>query len=387
MTDSASPTSSSNENSGQIDTVKTDSDKSEKVSKTVEVSTAPSAKTKQTGGSVLSVLAILVSLIALGGSAYTWYQNQVVQVGQESKLSVGVSEIGGQVSRLGDSVARLQSDQSDVINQAQLSTASLQLETKLVNQIRGLADQQGALGEAVSKINNDRQQGVNQYTVDESAQLLRLANNSVLFASDVTSAINALSLADAQLKSLIDPRYSAVRSQILTEVNALQNVQLPDLEALSASLQGLAKMVPALPLANEPETLITDAKPIVAEQALTWRTELKKVWRDMLSSVQIQKVDQPPKPLLAPEQRYFLDQNLIITLNKAELAMIQGRPGVFKMAVENAVDWLTDYFDLADPQVQTVIAQLNTLAAQPLNTAMPDISGSYQLLQSIKGGQ
>lgn len=384
MTDSATSTSSSNENSGQTETVKPESDK---LAKTVDMGPSPAVKTKQGGGRVLSVLAILVSLIALGGSAYTWYQNQVVQVGQESKLSVGVSEIGGQVSRLGDSVARLQSDQSDVVSQAQLSTASLQLETKLVNQLRGLADQQGALSEAVSKINNDRQQGVNQYAVDESAQLLRLANNSVLFAGDVTSAINALSLADAQLKSLIDPRYSTVRSQILTEVNALQNVQLPDLEALSATLQGLSKMVPELPLANEPETLVADTKPVVAEQAITWRTELKKVWRDMLSSVQIQKVDQPPKPLLAPEQRYFLDQNLILTLNKAELAIIQGRPALFKMAVEDAVTWLTDYFDLADSQVQTVIAQLNTLANQPLNAAMPDISGSYQLLQSIKGGQ
>ena len=384
MTDSATPTPSSNENSEQIETAKIESNKS---ANAVDVITIPSVKPKQGGGGILSVLAILVSLIALGGSAYTWYQNQVVQVKQESLLLVGVSEIGGQVSRLGDSVARLQSDQTDVINQAQLSSASLQLETKLVNQLRTLADQQAALGQAVSKINNDQQQGVNQYVVDESAQLLRLANNSVLFSADVTSAINALSLADAQLKSLIDPRYSTVRSQILREVNALQNVQLPDLEALSTRLQGLAQVVPSLPLANEPEALGSDDKAVQAEQAITWKTELAKVWQDMLNSVQIQRVDQPPKPLLAPEQRYFLDQNLILTLNKAELAMMQGQPELFKMTIEDAATWLREYFDLTDVQVQSVIQQLNELAAQPLNSAMPNISGSYQLLQSIKGGQ
>ncbi|MFT5656497.1 MAG: uroporphyrin-3 C-methyltransferase [Arenicella sp.] len=310
-----------------------------------------------------------------------------MQVQQESKLSLGVSEIGGQVARLGDSLARLQSDQTDVINQAQLASASLQLESKFLNQLKILADQQAVLGAAVSQINSDQQQGLNQYVADESAQLLRLANNSVLFSGDVNSAVNALILADAQLKSLTDPRYSTVRSQVLREVNALRNVQLPDLEALSTRLQALAQVVPSLPLENEPELLVSDVKQVQVEQVTTWKTELRKLWQDMLNSVQIQRVDQPPKPLLAPEQRYFLDQNLILTIEKAELAVMQGRPALFKMTIENAESWLTEYFNLNDSRVQSVIQELNELAAQPFDSAMPDISGSYQLLQSIKGGQ
>lgn len=384
MTDSATPPPSPNKNSGISKTAK---NKARRPTNTVDVILAPSAQAAKARGGALSVFAIIVSLIALGGTAYTWYQNQVVQVKQESKLSVGVIEIAGQVSRLGDSVARLQSDQSDVISQAQLNSASLQLESKLLNQLRMLTDQQTTLGEAVSKINRDQQKGVNQYLVDESAQLLRLANNSVLFSADVNSAINALSLADAQLKSVADPRYSTVRTQILREVSALRNVQLPDLEALSTRLQGLVQLVPSLPLENEPEAQAIGVKPVLDEQITTWRTELRKVWQDTLNSVQIQRVDQPPKPLLAPKQRYFLDQNLILTIEKAELAMIQGRPVLFKMTIETAAAWLAEYFDLSDSRVQSMIHELNVLAAQPFNSAMPDISGSYQLLQSIKGGQ
>jgi uroporphyrin-3 C-methyltransferase len=384
MTDSATPTPSPNKNSGTSETAKNEASRP---TNNIGVIATPSAQATKARGGALSVFAILVSLIALGGTAYTWYQNQVVQVKQESKLSVGVIKIAGQVSRLGDSVARLQSDQNDVISLAQLNSASLQLESKLLNQLRVLTDQQTTLGEAVSKINRDQQKGVNQYLVDESAQLLRLANNSVLFSADVNSAINALSLADAQLKSVADPRYSTVRTQILREVNALRNVQLPDLEALSTRLQGLVQLVPSLPLENEPEAQAIGVKPVLGEQVITWRTELRKVWQDTLNSVQIQRVNQPPVPLLAPEQRYFLDQNLILTIEKAELAMIQGRPVLFKMTIENAEAWLTEYFDLSDSRVQSVIQELNVLAAQPFNSAMPDISGSYQLLQSIKGGQ
>jgi uroporphyrin-3 C-methyltransferase len=384
MTDSATPAASSNENSGSTETSKTEVDSS---NIPVDVIAIPSVEHNKRRGGALSVLAILVSLIALAGSGYIWYHNQVVQVQQESKLSLGVSEIGGQVARLGDSLARLQSDQADVINQAQLASASLQLESKFLNQLKVLADQQAVLGAAVSQINSDQQQGLNQYVADESAQLLRLANNSVLFSGDVNSAVNALILADAQLKSLTDPRYSTVRRQILREVNALRNVQLPDLEALSTRLQALAQVVPSLPLENEPQLLISDVKQVQVEQVITWKTELHILWQDMLNLVQIQRVDQPPKPLLAPEQRYFLDQNLILTIEKAELAMMQGRPALFKMTIENAASWLTEYFDLNDSRVQSVIQELNELAAQPFDSAMPDISGSYQLLQSIKGGQ
>jgi uroporphyrin-3 C-methyltransferase len=384
MTDSATTTPTPNKTSGTSETAKIGASRP---TNAVDVMATRSAQGTKARGGALSVFAILVSLIALGGSAYTWYQNQVVQVKQESQLSVRVIEIGGQVSRLGDSVARLQSDQSDVITQAQLNSASLQLERKLLNQLGMLADQQTTLGEAVSRINRDQQKGVNQYVVDESAQLLKLANNSVLFSTDVNSAINALSLADAQLKSLADPRYSTVRTQILREVNALSNVQLPDLEALSTRLQGLVQLVPSLPLENEPEAQATGVKPVLDEQAITWKTELRKVWQDTLSAVQIQRVDQPPKPLLAPKQRYFLDQNLILAIEKAELAMIQGRPVLFKMTIENATTWLTEYFDLSDSRVKSVIQELDVLAAQPFNSAMPDISGSYQLLQSLKGGQ
>ncbi|MFT5655697.1 MAG: hypothetical protein ACI9XU_001418, partial [Arenicella sp.] len=203
MTDSATPAASSNENSGSTETSKTEVNSS---NIPVDVIAIPSVEQNKRRGGALSVLAILVSLIALAGSGYTWYQIQVVQVKQESKLSIGVSEIGGQVARLGDSLARLQSAQTDVINQAQLASTSLQLESKFINQFKILADEQALLGAAVSQINSDQQQGLNQYVVDESAQLLRLANNSVLFSGDVNSAVNALILADAQLKSLTDPR-------------------------------------------------------------------------------------------------------------------------------------------------------------------------------------
>ena len=79
-------------------------------------------------GKGLSVLAILLSMAALAGTGFTWYQNQVVSVAQESKLSIGVSEIGGQVSRLGDSISRIQQDLANVGNASRFKCAGCGIE-------------------------------------------------------------------------------------------------------------------------------------------------------------------------------------------------------------------------------------------------------------------
>lgn len=351
------------------------------------VGAATNAPSKLKTGRGLSVFAILLSLLALGGSGFTWFQTQVNNVQEDSRLALGVGEIGGQVTRLGDSITRLQQEQADVVSESELSTKVLELKSEIGDQIRALATQQGELSESVVKINSELQRGVNQFIVEEVSQLLRLANNSVLFDDDVQSASNALKLADEQLKGLRDPRFATVRSQINTELAALQNVQLVDVEAASAKLQAVAQGIPELALANEPEQRAA-AQPVPEpEQELTLRGELVKIWRDLIGSVSIQRVDQPPKPLLVPEQRYFLNENIRLALATAELAMMQGEVEIYRRSIASAKQWLTEYFDLSDNQVRKTISQLDELSQINVRSEIPAITGSYQALQTVLGGQ
>jgi uroporphyrin-3 C-methyltransferase len=338
-------------------------------------------------GRGLSVLAILFSLLALGGSGFTWFQTQVAGVQEESRLALGVSEIGGQVGRLGDSIAQLQREQAAVVSTAELNNKALELRAELSSQVQKLASEQQVLTAAVTKISQDLERGVNDYLIEEVTQLLRLANNSVLFDKNVVSAMNALMLADEQLKSLRDPRFSTIRSQINLELEALKNVQVVDIEALSASLHTLARSVPALPLANEPVERAPVVQELSAEPELTFRGELVKIWRDLIGSVSIQRVDQPPKPLLVPEQRYFLNENIQLALSKAELALLQGETNVYQRSIGDAKRWLSEYFDISDSRVQAALISLDKLAAVSIETQIPPITGSYQALQTVVGGQ
>ena len=340
------------------------------------------------GGRALGVFAILIALLAAAGSAYTWYATQVLGVQQESRLAVGVSEIGAQVTRMGDQIVRLQQDQAEVVTQTGLNSSLLQMEQAQSDALESITQRQQAVEDSVLQLGSELERGVDQFIVEEVSQLMRLANNSVLFGRDIDAAVNALALADNQLKGLKDPRYAQVRTQINTELSALALVNVPDTEALSARLHSLSGQVPDLPLLNEPvERGEAEVMPLEPEAETTFQGELKKIWHDLINSVSIQRVDQPPKPLLVPEQRYFLNENIRLALAKAELALLQEKPELYQRSLEDAEQWLRDYFDLGDATVTTVLNELSELSGADVAYTVPDITGSYQALQTILGGR
>ncbi len=339
-------------------------------------------------GRGISIFAVLLSILAIAGSGFTWYQSTVLRVQQESQLAIGVSEIGGKVSRLGDSIARIQQDQINVVSKSDLSFRVLSLKTELNSEIKELVDSQAELSEAVEILNSDLKKGLNQYVLDEVAQLLQLANNRVLFggSGDVSSAINALRLADTHLKSLNNSRFTEVRTKINLEIAELNDVNIIDVEETSLILNTISATIPQLPLANEPAQEIIARTAQSKNEAITWRTEVKRFWQDILSSVSIQRVDQPPKPLLVPEQRYFLEQNLQLSLASAEFALIQGEEKAFFRNIKESVKWLEEYFDTTDSKVSTAVSQLSEISTIPISSELPSISGSTQALHTITGG-
>ena len=384
----------SNANASKTETPPSTPNKPTETTTTVETPIQMQVEEKKQSNST-AIFAIIFSLAALAGVVFTWYQDQVVSVRSESGLAVGVAEIGGQVSRIGDTVNRLQEQQSSVISEDKLN-ASLQQTTTVLDkkfeQVDEKFDQvdqaQAQLLESVTTINNDLKSGSNAYVVDEVAQLLKLANNSLVFSADPDSALNALTVAAAQLKSITDPRYSAVRVKVAEEIALLKNLEQVDIEGMSASLNAIAANIPSLPLENEPEATeveFSEDAEVIEDTSL--RAELAEIWVEIKSAIQVQKVEQAPKPLLAPEQRYFLDQNLQLMLAKADLALLQERDAIFQQSIDSASKWLLDYFDVDHAEVKNVLTQLNQIRAQKITVELPTITGSYQALQAIKGGQ
>ncbi len=337
-------------------------------------------------GRGLAVFAILLSLLALAGAGFTFYQTQIIAPQQESRLAVGVAEIGGQVSRLGDHIQRLQVAQDDVVASAVLDAKLAEAVSNTDVKIRNIRDSQQEVTNIVTKLSDDLARGTKEYAISEVAQLLKQANHSVNFAKDPAAAINALKLADAQLKELADPRYSAIRQRVNEEIASLQAVRVVDVEQITGQLRGLESTIPSLPLENDTPVL-GEVEVASVEGETGIRAGLRAMWKDLVAILQPQRIDQAPKALLAPEQRYFLDQNIQLQLTKAQLSVLQNRQSEYRASLSSAGDWLRGYFDLRDQEVTKALAKLDELSKLELASELPTIAGSYDELQKVSGGQ
>jgi uroporphyrin-3 C-methyltransferase len=353
---------------------------------TPPAATAPiSSKNSNSGGRGLGVIAIILSLVALGISAYSYYKNEIDAKAKETQLTIKMVEVGGDVARIGDSLSRLQADQKKGVSKEQLTTRLLESNNAVDLQFRDVRQSQLDMQNAITQINSDLNRGVNDFVLEEVSQLLKMANNSALFSGDARLSAKALQLADLQLKEIADPRFSSVRRKINQEIALLENIEQIDLESVTVKLKGLAVRIPTLALENDvPATgkLTIDASG-EPDDLKGW---LNEMWADIVNYNSVQRIDKAPKPLLLPEQRYFLNQNIQLQLAKAELALMQNHAVYYSDSLETATQWLNEYFDLRDESVKQVLAQIAELKAMSLSQELPVISGSYSELQAIRGG-
>ncbi len=351
---------------------------------------APAAPVKS-GGKGLAWLALLVSLLAIGGSGYQFYLTQIVKQSDALNLVTGVNQIGSDVKVLAERINQLQREQQtfaqNTVSKETLQTNLLQASNQNDLALRDIKQAQRNVDDTLKKLAANAERGADKLALDEVSQLLKLANNSAVFSRDRVSAINALKLADSQLQQLADPRYAVVRRSINAEITELEAIASVDISRVTAQLGAAAKRVPGLPLENEPPVVgqLSVAEPAEAQE-ISFSDEMSKLWVMVVNTVKIKRIDQPPKPLLAPEQRYFLDQNIQLRLATAELAVMQNQAEVYKRNVNSALEWLLDYYDPRDSEVKAVVAELRELVEQPMAPELPSIAGSYDQLQRIKGG-
>lgn len=97
--------------------------------------------------------------------------------------------------------------------------------------------------------------------------------------------------------------------------------------------------------------------------------------------VTVRHRDQPVAPLLPPEQHYYVQQNLRLMLEQAQLALLQRKPTLYTQSLTNAEQWVRDYFQLNRSSSALIenIAELGSLTVTP---ETPDISSSLALLKA-----
>ncbi len=116
----------------------------------------------------------------------------------------------------------------------------------------------------------------------------------------------------------------------------------------------------------------------------TWRAWSHEMWSEMRELVRVRRVDTPAALMLAPNEAYFLRENLKLRLLNARLALMSRNESAFRADLTAAQDSLVKYFDIRAGATQAAQAQLRQVQANNLAIEMPSLSDSLNAVRNYK---
>lgn len=222
-----------------------------------------------------------------------------------------------------------------------------------------------------------------EWALTEVEQMLLLASQQLQLAGNVPSALAALQLADAKLQRLDRPQFAPLRRALSRDMERLKAVPYVDVTGLSLRLDQAIAAVDTLPLALEGRPPAT-AAPVLPADESAWRRFLREVWQDMRQLVRVENLDRPAPPLLAPQEQYFLRENLKLQLLAVRFDLLLRDQASFRADLAAVDSWLRKYFDAQSQRLQVVQMLLRQVQATDMATDVPDINRSLEAVRLLK---
>jgi len=101
----------------------------------------------------------------------------------------------------------------------------------------------------------------------------------------------------------------------------------------------------------------------------------------------VNRVEAPDALLLAPEQRYFVRENLRLTLLSARLALLARAEPVFHSDIERAIGWLNAYYDRQNRGVANALATLRQLQSTRIAHELPSIGDTLAAVRAARSSR
>lgn len=336
-----------------------------------------SRNTSSRAGSLLAILALLVAAASIAGSYMLWRQ-----------LNEARQELASSDEQTKSSINAIQPEVSTL--QTKLDSLETQLDTQFDRGLREVSTKQQLLQESLQSLQVELgKEQSDDWVLAEAEYLMRIANNRLMLERDISTAIAALSIADSRLRDIGNPALIDVRRQLSNEITTLETIENPDITGIGLTLHSLQERVAMLPVKGESATELHPPGAGTA-QAVTdsgetsgWKRFLNQVWTALKSLVTIRRVNQDDSPLMPPEQRAFLKQNLRLQLETARLALFRNDDVSYHTSLETADDWLTKYFNTEAGSTASMLDTLDRLNEVRLDQSLPDISGSLNSLRQL----
>ncbi len=305
--------------------------------------------------------------------------------------------------RLQSGAAQLLSKQSQ--DSALASAAKLAL---LEARVAEVAIQRSQLEGLMQSLSRSRDENL---LVDIDAGI-RVAMQQAAITGSAEPLVAMLKQADERLTRQDQPRLEGVRRAIARDLDRVKAVGLVDIPTLTIKLDEAARLVDELPLlANAlPRSAATKRKPVTAaassaaasaSQGATlapeapwwqtwdggWSAVTERVWSEAKSLVRVTRIDHPEAMLLAPDNAFFIRENLKLRLLNARLALLSRQFDTAQGDLQVAQTALDRYFDRSARQTVLTGELLRQVTAQARHVTVPKPDDTLVALATVTAGR
>jgi len=289
---------------------------------------------------------------------------------------------------------RISNTKSDVTS---LSDSVIQSDSNLHDEIKSLVTLQNELSNSVQALLSRSTHMRKDWLVSEAEYLVKLAANRLTLEGDIKTAITALTNADARLLDAGDPGLLLLRQELTNKISTLKTINVIDINGISIKISSVIKQIDKLPLVTpDPESIKQIHKKEKDDQEAKNKNDnneefdlgkvITQVTKDLTELIRIRKHDQQIQPLLTPEQRFYLTQNLKLQLEQARTALLHHQENTFKERITVSITWINEFFDKSKKSTQSVIETLSDLGKTTLTQETPDLSYALKMFTHFQAG-
>ena len=327
---------------------------------------------KRAPGRLLAAFGFLFALGALAAVGYLYFL--LVYLEPNAHLTRSVAQAAGERAALRTDLQQLQ-EQRGVA------------ETEWAAQVdERLAAADSVLTERLNQAAQAGPPSEREWKLAEVEYLLRVANHRLLMEQDMATALGLLQAADGVLEALDDLALHPVRAALADEMLALSRSEGADIQGLYLQLDALKRTLEALALAR-PQYRLAEPEEARGEPAGSAPDGVFDALAAEFSQLlQFRRIDTGVKPLLAPDEAVYLELNLRLMLEQAQLAALKRDQVVFDASLGSAQEWVRNHLALEDPAVQDTLEALAELRRVPLDVPLPDLSASLNALIQVRRG-
>lgn len=332
-------------------------------------------------GRAVAYLALLAAVVA--GAGYLHWRGQ----GRVAALSDELAEANLAADRRDDlsaSTDRLRAEVGEMRQELQRQKQALQTQQQALEEARG------ALAEAMAEHRDQRPPRPREWRIAELEHLLRGANQRMLMDHDMRGARQLLHAAEDLLAELDDFTLHEVRALVVEDIAALGRYRGADVQGVFLRLEALRGAFAELPL-RLPRFLGAREAPASAPRAEgegegdSPPSFLHAVLGRFKGLVRFRRHQgDAVRPLLPPEQAEYLQQHLLLAVDRAQLAALRRHQAVFDASLAAVDEWLGAYLDPTAETVRGVRAQVDALRQVELATRPPDLSRPLARLRQLR---